>query len=562
MSDQLPIGNSCAGLKTEGFCTPQEDKTVQKMKVPPRKVIPVILLPGIMGSNLRMNAARQKKLGRANNIAWRPDRTWGMKAFINALPELRQDLLDPLATEVDVYEPNAPTGNKSEKARQRHRVGRLNVDLDDSSISPLLTDDPPTASPRARIADKVLRRGWGEVFFGSYRKILEECEQCLNSPISADCWQGVLDTNPAKWCAVPPSPSEALTQDELIAAVKGCFFPVHAMGYNWLTSNSESAKILSRRVADLIGRYQSEGYQCEKVILITHSMGGLVARALVHPNIGALSEKILGVVHGVMPANGAPAAYKRMRCGFEERWLRMHPVPKILGNFGDEVTAVLGNAPGGLQLLPSKAYGNGWLKVRQGKVLFDSFPKNGDPYEEIYKLKGRWYGLLREEWLNPAGHPHAGAEWTSNLLDLAKEFHEEIAETYHPCSYAHYGVDTERPSWASITWNLDHNVRHSNWHMLRIAADNRQGQLELLGEEADGAVFPERVEVTLGISEGAGDETVPMLSADHQRQSGKFTGIFQQSGYEHQDSYSNENVIRATIYCIVKIAGTMQWSSQ
>jgi hypothetical protein len=514
-----------------------------------------------MGSNLRMDAARQKKLGRANNISWRPDRTWETTAFINALPELRQDLLDPLATEVDIYEPTAPTGNGSETARQRHRVGRLDADLNGSVISPLLVDDPPTAHPRMKIADKVLRRGWSEVFFGSYRKILEECEQCLNSPIYADCWQSVLDTDPAKWCEVPSSTLTALTQAEMIAAVKGCFFPVHAMGYNWLASNSESAKILSKRVADLIERYKSEGYQCEKVILITHSMGGLVARALVHPGIGALGEKVLGVVHGVMPANGAPAAYKRMRCGFEERWLRTHPVPKILGNFGDEVTAVLGNAPGGLQLLPSKAYGNGWLKIRQGKVLFDSFPKNGDPYDEIYKLKDRWYGLLREELLNPAGHAHAGIEWTSTLLDLAREFHEDIAETYHPCSYAHYGVDADRASWASITWNIDRTVRNSNWHTLKITEDDRQGEFGLLGEKADGSAFPERVEVKLGKSEGAGDETVPMLSADHQRQSGKFAGIFQQSGYEHQDSYSNENVIRATIYCIVKIVGTMKWSS-
>ena len=41
--------------------------------VPPDKVIPVIFLPGVMGSNLRMTKERQEKLKRTDNRAWRPD---------------------------------------------------------------------------------------------------------------------------------------------------------------------------------------------------------------------------------------------------------------------------------------------------------------------------------------------------------------------------------------------------------------------------------------------------------------------------------------------------------
>ena len=59
-----------------------------------------------------------------------------------------------------------------------------------------------------------------------------------------------------------------------------------------------------------------------------------------------------------------------------------------------------------------------------------------------------------------------------------------------------------------------------------------------------------------------GDQTVPLHSADHQLHSGKFKGIFRQSGYEHQDSYQDERALHSTLYSLVKIASTMIWSEK
>jgi pimeloyl-ACP methyl ester carboxylesterase len=42
----------------------------------------------------------------------------------------------------------------------------------------------------------------------------------------------------------------------------------------------------------------------EKVIVVTHSMGGMVSRALTEIH---QCDKVLGVSHGVLPATGAPA---------------------------------------------------------------------------------------------------------------------------------------------------------------------------------------------------------------------------------------------------------------
>lgn len=68
----------------------------------------------------------------------------------------------------------------------------------------------------------------------------------------------------------------------------------------------------------MIDEFNESGYECKQVIVVTHSMGGLVGRALIHPMYGNLQDKVAGIVHGVMPAIGAPAAYKRMRAGFED----------------------------------------------------------------------------------------------------------------------------------------------------------------------------------------------------------------------------------------------------
>ena len=51
-----------AARKAEGFVTPKEDKKPQCVKILPKRVLLIIFLPGIMGSNLRMSDVRQREL--------------------------------------------------------------------------------------------------------------------------------------------------------------------------------------------------------------------------------------------------------------------------------------------------------------------------------------------------------------------------------------------------------------------------------------------------------------------------------------------------------------------
>lgn len=573
MSDQRSIQDKVNKPKAGGCCTPKEDRVPHKISIPPQRVLPVVFLPGIMGSSLRTSTARQALLGKSNNIAWKPDRGVATLGMANATPARRQLQLDPEETEVDIYDPNTnPTGDPDESADDRHDLGYIKVELNVSIDTPLLKTDPKkTKEVKAR------ERGWGEVYFSSYRSILETCEEALNQYWTTGPWAaGIVGRQPELWGAFPATSLSPLTEEQHKKAVANCWFPVHAMGYNWLRSNAEAARVVATRIRALIGKYQAEGYQCEKVIIVTHSMGGLVARALIHPNIGGMTDEILGIVHGVMPAAGAPAAYKRMRCGFEEAYMGFHPAPKILGNFGAEVTAVLANSAGGMELLPSKAYGNGWLVIAQnGKPLL-RLPQKGNPYSEIYKLSGKWYGLLREEWINPAGRLGRGFNKTCELLQQAEKFHDAISESYHALSYAHYGADPSRPSWEEVVWNLGKNRKADDWQNLYIVSDSGQGKLKLFkspaapdtevaysidGIETVSLPPPGVLDVKLGASTGPGDQTVPLRSSDAQLFSGKFAGIFRQVGYEHQSSYDNIGAVRATLYSLSKIISTMRWSN-
>jgi len=569
---------SQAKQKAQGFATPQQDTAPQVATFLPKRVLPIIFLPGIMGSNLRIsNAERQRLLEQADNKAWRPDDIGATNAhgFATATPRIRQLRLDPSTTEVDIYDPSG-VGEVSGDGRHG------NVAFEDSFASPLLTDDPPTAGPRRRTAaQKARMRGWGEVFYKSYGGLLQLLESRLNNTFAngklLPAWNDVVGVDPAKWLSVSELPQKALTEDELKKVATGCFFPVYAFGYNWLKSNGANAKEIAARIKAVIKGFADGGFDCSKVIVVTHSMGGLLARALIHPDYGDIEDHVLGMVHGVQPAIGAAAAYKRIRAGFEDPGMTSELAgsigSKVAGNFGDEVTAVLANAPGGLELLPNQAYGNGWLKVTLDGRRLAEWPMNGDPYAEIYKVKGRWYSLLREEWINPSGlDPSRGGGTfarTSKYLDQAKEFHQAICNTYHRCSYAHYGSDPERLSFGDVVWDISRNCSDTTgWDSWPILRDPRQGTLDLVKWEtggankafghSPGATTPNPIRATILSPTERGDQTVPIRSSDHQLRSGKFKGVFRQAGYE-QGSYGDRRALVSTLYSIVRIAQQAQW---
>ena len=292
------------------------DDSFGVMLMVPDRVIPVIFVPGVMGSNLKQKGAKPE-----DAVTWRLDgaRSAARWAVADRNAAFRKRYLQPQTMEVD-------KGGFITQGTQ-------------------LPDE------------ELRRRGWGEVGALSYGQWLVWLENALHDYGNSANGER-MRLNDADLPLL--SGAMNLTRDE-IGLTYRYRFPVHACGYNWLDSNVVAANRLGQCIDEVIARYKAENKRCEKVIIVTHSMGGLVARHC--SEVGDYRDKILGVVHGVMPAIGAAAVYRRFKAGTEDPtgWYNVKGAiaASALGNDAAEMTAVLSSAPGPLQLLPTPEYGNG-----------------------------------------------------------------------------------------------------------------------------------------------------------------------------------------------------------
>ena len=265
--------------------SPESCKIRGALAIPSTHVIPIVFLPGTMGSNLKANS-KSKGL-KPGQQAWRPpngnyEGISEVRKWRRAMPEARQNILDPDGVEVD-----------------------------DSGAVDILLDWANHQSDTAR------ERGWGSVLWSSYGEFLFKLQTHLNHTFERmgerryilDHWHKIMNAERDKWDAADMPP---LTEDDLLKYIK-YQYPVYAVGYNWLASNETAAKLLQKRIEEIIEWWKSRGHHCEYVIMVTHSMGGLEGRACAK----AIPDKILGVIHGVMPAIGTPLAYRRIACGVE-----------------------------------------------------------------------------------------------------------------------------------------------------------------------------------------------------------------------------------------------------
>lgn len=371
-----------------------------------RDVLPIIFVPGIMGS--RLGRSQQERV-------WDPDDKWFMFSHFGRRK-----------TDASV--------------KKSFTVGK---DFDENFLQ-VLNDD---AKGRARVStfsdETRILRHWGGVSWNSYGSLLKK--------LQTRDWDSTVNLF--------------------------FEFPVHCFGYNWTASNRLSGELLASYIEEVIKTYTDQQRNCQQVILVTHSMGGLVARAAC--KLSGVEAKVLATIHGVQPTNGSPAAYWRMKGGFERphdlpelepmQWLRNpakacgflmdkavhgvkgHITSWVLGTDGEEVTALLGNMPGGLQLLPNSRYrdnrgSRGWLELVDATGKTVTLPV-ANPYEEIYRKQGVYYRLIKPEWLNPSSKEFTSAfkksPWNLYLtyLQEAEDFHDCLfdknkAEIYsHPETY-------------------------------------------------------------------------------------------------------------------------------
>ncbi len=529
--------------------TPTSFTTRGLFTLPPSKVIPVIVVPGIMGSNLRAATSPAKRANEVLNPgepAWRaPNGTFeGLKTarkWKEFDPKTRQKILDRRTLEVD---------------------NRGDIHL------------PLEARNYGTTESEVRQRWWGEVHWDSYGRLLYGLHVGLNHTFDMDpvddvrviCnhWKDVMACDPAKWGLRSIA---RITEAELEKHA-GYYYPVYACGYNWLDSCEDSAKWLQQRIDRIISFWTERKRDCRQVILVTHSMGGLVARACAKQD----PDRILGVIHGVMPALGAPACYRRIACG-TEKWspsngqvdnIKAEHVAEILGELPKDTMPVMATSPGALQLLPNHLYPQPWLHVcLVSKVNNKDVPREvvhlpaGNPYD-MYRDTHSWYRLIDPELADPAKR-YSETEVIDVLrkaVNNAEHFHREVLDTYyHPNTYAFYGADPEHMSFGAVRWVArdpaaggvftESNIKSAAWTGYG-ASGGRRVRVE---KRNDLHFVPARQDV-------AGDGTVPHQSGAGPR--GKVSQLFDVRGIDHQGAYNNDAILMLTQHLIVKLVQKLQ----
>jgi hypothetical protein len=282
-------------------------------------------------------------------------------------------------------------------------------------------------------------------------------------------------------------------------------------------------------------------------------MGGLVGRRAAQ----LLGDKILGVVHGVQPVTGAPVVYRRFKAGTETDGCLDIPgagAAVILGWDAADVTCVLGNSPGLMELLPTKDYGPGWLHITDGDKTI-KLPKS-DPYEEIYAISAEdnWWGLLDPGLLDPAGKlkdtPKVSLkEHFLKQLGKAQSFHETIGLTCHKNTYAYYGDDPSQRSFNRAVWRTHQNITGLSDEALLNA---KREKFKLTGPteiDIDGL----RIHFSLDGKSDPGDGTVPTPSGAAASKLEGIKDVYKLDGFDHQHSYDNEIARHTVLYAIGKM---------
>jgi len=525
-------------IQATTYLTPRACTTRARVAVPPSKVIPVIVVPGIMGSNLRARldgVPRNEEL-KPGESAWRPP-----NGAIAGLKEAKR------------------WGARDGATRQRILYGRsLEVDDTGEIVTPADVDGGKFIRSLAR------ERGWGEVHADSYGGILANLQVYLNSTFKLandSCevenhWSRINAYDRTNWGTTNSGAAAPLSQDEL-ASFADYHYPIYACGYNWLESNGISAKRLEERILSTIAFWSKAGSKCDNVILITHSMGGLVARACARK----IPDKIRGIIHGVLPALGAPACYRRIACGTEKSSPRngvlgnkkMAVFSEIAGETSAETTPVMAYAAGPLELLPNHSFPKPWLfaSASDGEGGWFDLLKlpEGSPYE-LYRDANSWYRLFDLTLADPANLYEGKHEVrVFATVSTAEKFHRDhIGEYYHPNTFAYYCDDPGHLTFAKCRWVT--SSRPASLDSTSIAA------AKLLSQVSDGG---RNVQLSdgrnllfkIGSQDSSGDGTVPAASGIGPKD--KVRQLFRVQGFDHQDSYNVDRILRLTLHLVVRI---------
>ncbi|WP_230944958.1 lipase family alpha/beta hydrolase [Burkholderia vietnamiensis] len=582
------------GSSAKVTLTPDANKCTKEFHCDPRPPIPVIFIPGVMGS-LLINRNTGQEIWNPPNETNRAAIAFGWNGYFSDASE-RETKYDTSSAVVSTLGAIVTTG----------------CDL---------------------TVDEARRRGWGSVHSKSYHGSLAWLERELNHPMKAGkllgAWASgdpkgedftlnpVIGTAPSSYGANGPGIDPLKVDSDEFKKFCQYRYPVYAIGYNWLQSNLLSAEDAVKGV-DYVDQKTHKKYhlmgikeicaenKVKKAIIITHSMGGLVARMA--SVIAGYDDLMYGVIHGAQPATGAPLAARRFRAGAEGEGAILNKV--LVGRNAPEFTAITVNAPGPLELLPMPDYHDyePWWVVRDMKrqeVL--ALPKKNDTLKLF--TSQAWYGLVPNQsdaMLDPAGIAKQRLQTTQPGMTLQKNFlttmqdvvdrQHQLINNYHPNTFAFYGngplrrssevdptkggtakaptkQETTAPAdklltFGRIYWRGDFPAGTTEEDLMKaeLLSDDQKGQVRIRVKGLVCTLFAEIMDPNFPQERGLifGDGTVPSWSGESVARGlkagvpgEKAKGVqiaFTQNGFDHQGCFGHPWAKWATLYSMVKVA--------
>jgi hypothetical protein len=349
--------------------------------------LPVVLVPGIMGSRLLL----------PGGVDWDPDNLLTMSEWATrSADSKRRDL------GVGFRSAALPSSAFSS-------FPDLNITLTLSTNATLTQIAAAAGYPTATAC--YAARGWAGVSWRYYGKALVFLETSLN--IATPFLTSVLN-------------------------------PVYAFAYDWRQPNRATALKLSNFIDQVL---QKEG--ASQVAIVTHSMGGLVARAAyLSPSLAA---KTSGAVHSAQPSNGAVVAYRRFLTGCRSPYdgtdVFAFFINIIMGNTREEYAALMSGIPAAVELLPNNQYssfsGALWLVTSPPTDLtniYTAYPAEKAPGIIPTGLSMR-FGMQG---------PFIASELQARI-GQAGAFHVALDNTGYPQTYVLYGDGLATDESADLT---------------------------------------------------------------------------------------------------------------
>jgi hypothetical protein len=377
------------------------------------KIVPVVVVPGVMGTRVSMVGT--------GSPDWDPDNNAQMLQWANTDSIAKQRFLDPTSSD--------GKGTVMQEFSDLARGALRSSDLATVAARDRPSVVPPKVTGRSNataIADAEFlkfykERGWPGATWKFYGDLLLRLEKNLNS-------------------------AKGRSGGTLLN-------PVYASGYDWRKSNIENGARLSTEIDRILARHPN----AKQVLVVTHSMGGLVTRA----SLAGSESKILGVIHCVIPTDGAAVAYRRFHSGatlpFDAPQNEDPPIleavaarvlNKIMGPDAVGYALVQSVLRGPVELLPSNDYRTVFVETTNFGTNLDM----GDVYR-IYALDGP-PGILPKIGASNV----EGFTWNANdaaalraRIAGAKTLQATLGRRYHPNTVVLFGDDLRTDT--NFNWN-------------------------------------------------------------------------------------------------------------